>query len=85
MTVPVGGHSYGPGVTVGALNGLKAVLGEPGYRGKGKPRQGGGGQCPTPAVGSTPRYAQMTLLMDLVYGVGHGKEGCEEGGGGRGD
>lgn len=24
----------------------------------------------------------MTLLMDLVYGVGHGKEGCEEEGGG---
>jgi len=34
-------------------------------------------------VGSTPRYAQMTSLMDLVYGAGHGKEGCEVGG--RGD
>lgn len=32
-----------------------------------------------PAVGSTPRYAQMTPLMDLVYGARHGKEGCAVG------
>lgn len=82
MTVPEGGHSCGLDVTVGAINGLKAVLdgSKEAKGGSSEATAKRGGQCPMPAVGSTPRYAQMTLLMDLVYGAGHGKEGCEAGG-----
>lgn len=83
LTMPENSHSCGPGVTVGAINGLKAVPWREGASRQwgeeelGKPWRGGGGQYPT---GSTPRYAQMTPLMDLVYGAGHREEGFDVGG-----
>jgi len=74
-----------PGLTTGAINGLKSpTRGCPvdEKRGKLHGSHGKGGQCSALAVGSTPRYAQMTSLMDLVYGAGHEEGGAGHRGGG---
>lgn len=73
--MPEGDHSCSPDVTVEAINGLKVVSG--GSRGRNRRLRGGGSRGKGGSMlctgGSTPRYAQMTSLMDLVYGVRHGK------------